>query len=372
MTSAAENRLDRVYLSILNRKGTLNLKRFNTYGKGISLFVAGVLAGVLLKLTLPWLASLPERAAAQNKPIVPLSTADTTAVRLPAYRPAAPDLAVVRFSQIHTERPDRPRFGILRYTVQAGDTPWSIAQKFDLRMESILWGNEGMSADAGSLQIGQQINILPEDGVVYTVQKDDTWEIIEYRNGVAREKIIEYPGNNFQTRASVEIVEGEQLIIPGGRKPVVWVDPGPQVEPGKGRKSTGFYSGDLVTIGTGVYILPVTPVRITQPYWDGHPAIDYDTVTGQPVYAADGGTVIFSGMSQSGYGNLVIIDHGTGYWTYYGHNDVNLVEAGQGVYQGQQIALSGNTGRSTGDHLDFRIRVAGGAFIDPTPLMPKQ
>jgi murein DD-endopeptidase MepM/ murein hydrolase activator NlpD len=260
----------------------------------------------------------------------------------------------------------------MKYTIEAGDTAWSIAQKFDLRIESILWGNEGMSADAGSLIIGQEINILPEDGVLYTVQEEDTWETIEFRNGVEREIITEYPGNKFSFRSSTDLVIGEPIIIPGGKKPIVWLDPGPPVEAGKGRQSAGFYSGALVGIGTGVYILPVSPVRITQPYWDGHPALDFDTVTSQPIYAADGGTVIYSGWSESGYGNLVIIDHGTGYWTYYAHNDVNLVESGQGVYQGQQIAKSGNTGRSSGDHLDFRIRVEGGAFIDPTPLLPLQ
>jgi len=260
----------------------------------------------------------------------------------------------------------------MKYTIRAGDTAWSIAQKFDLRMESILWGNEGMSADAGSLTIGQEINILPEDGVLYTVQKDDTWETIEYRNGVPREKIIAYLGNNFLNRSSSEIVVGERIIIPGGKKPVVWLDPGPIVEPGKGRQSAGFYSGALANTGTGTYLYPVYPVILSQPYWDGHPALDFATDADQPVYAADSGTVIYSGWSESGYGNLIIIDHGTGYWTYYGHNNANLVESGQGVVQGQQIARSGSTGRSSGDHVDFRIRVAGGAFIDPTPLLPAQ
>lgn len=340
--------------------------RFTTNGKRISLFLLGLLVGLLVKSALPLLShsqiERPER-------VKPQPTA-AAIVPLPAFLVDPQTSSISRLTRMDTERPERPRFGIMKYTIKDGDTAWAIAEKFGLRMESILWGNEGMSADAGSLVIGQEINILPEDGVLYTVQQEDTWEKIEYRNGVDREKIIDYIGNDFASRESTDLIPGEQLIIPGGRKPVVWLDPGPQVEPGKGRKSAGFYSGDLVYIGTGVYILPVTPVRITQPFWSGHPALDYDTVTGQPVYAADHGTVIYSGWSESGYGNLIIIDHGTGFWTYYAHNDVNLVESGQGVLQGQQIAKSGNTGRSSGDHLDFRIRVAGAQFIDPTPLMP--
>ena len=82
------------------------------------------------------------------------------------------------------------------------------------------------------------------------------------------------------------------------------------------------------------------------------------------------GTVIFSGWDDSGYGNLIIVDHGNGYWTYYAHNSELLVQAGEGVTQGQTIALAGSTGRSTGPHLDFRIRLNGGAFLDPLTLLP--
>lgn len=291
-------------------------------------------------------------------------------VDLLSSRPALKvNRSIVREADLYTYRPDRPRFDIMKYTIQDGDTAWSIAQKFDLQMESILWGNEGMSADAGSLSVGQVINILPVDGVLHTVQKDDTWERIEYLHGVKREEIVAFIGNPFPEGQDV-LVPGQRLIVPGGRNPVVWQDPGPQVIPGMGRQSPGFYAGPLAGMGTGTFIWPVGPVRITQPYWEGHPAIDIDTVTGQPVYAADSGTIIFSGMSERGYGNLVIIDHGNGFWTYYAHNDVNLVAEGQWVAQGQQIANSGNTGRSTGDHLDFRVRREGGAFLDPMPMLP--
>jgi murein DD-endopeptidase MepM/ murein hydrolase activator NlpD len=311
-----------------------------------------------------------QKRTAATPTTLPQAVSSDQLMALPPFQARTVTTAITRLADLRTYRPERPRFGLTGYEIQEGDTAWSIAEKFGLRMESILWGNENLSADAGSLQIGRVINILPLDGVVHTVQKDETWERIELLHGVKREQIIAFIGNPFPEDRSPELVAGQQLIIPGGRNQVVWTDPGPPVDPSKGRLSPGFYQGALTGVGTGVYILPVSPIRITQPFWEGHPALDFDTVTGQAVWAADGGTVIYSGWSESGYGNLVIIDHGTGYWTYYAHNDYNLVSVGQAVYQGQHIAASGNTGRSSGDHLDFRIRVAGRNFIDPTPLLP--
>ena len=76
--------------------------------------------------------------------------------------------------------------------------------------------------------------------------------------------------------------------------------------------------------------------------------------------AADGGTVTFSGWKGT-YGNLVIITHDNGTKTYYGHNSSLLVSAGQKVYRGQPIAKAGSTGRSTGVHCHFEVRVNGSA-----------
>lgn len=277
----------------------------------------------------------------------------------------------MRIANWHTELPERPRFGIYRYTIQKGDTPWSISQKFGLSIESILWGNEGMSADAGNLQVDQTINILPTDGVLHTTATGDTLERLQLLHGISINTIKDYAGNRVEEFASNDdLPVGIQIIIPGGRNPVVWREPGPAVVPGKGRKSPGFYSGPLIYTGNGYFAWPVSPIIITQPYWSGHPAIDVDTYYRQPVFASDSGTVIYSDWDKTGYGNLVIIDHGNGYWTYYAHNSFNLVSVGQGVLQGEQIAESGSTGNSTGDHLDFRIRVDGGSFLNPADFLP--
>lgn len=313
-----------------------------------------------------------EKAA--QTPIVPKPevTPISTSIALPAMVDSnAWITGITRLADRHTNRPERPRFKVFTYKVEKGDTPWSISQKFDLKIESILWGNEGMSADAGDLQVDRVINILPTDGVLHTISDIDTLDRLQLLHGVPYETIQEYPGNNLEGFAHDEnLPVGEKVIVPGGINPVVWREPGPAVVPGKGRKSPGFYAGGLVYTGSGYFTWPVSPIVITQPYWGGHPAIDIDTYYRQPIFASDSGTVIFSGWDTTGYGNLIIIDHGNGYWTYYAHNSFNLVASGQGVLQGEQIAESGSTGNSTGDHIDFRIRVDGGSFLNPANFLP--
>jgi murein DD-endopeptidase MepM/ murein hydrolase activator NlpD len=94
-----------------------------------------------------------------------------------------------------------------------------------------------------------------------------------------------------------------------------------------------------------------------------HEGIDIAVGSGTPVVAAASGIVIVSGW-MGGYGNLVVVDHGNGLATAYGHNTSVTVSVGQSVSQGQLIAYSGNTGNSTGPHVHFEIRV-GGVAVDP-------
>ena len=89
-----------------------------------------------------------------------------------------------------------------------------------------------------------------------------------------------------------------------------------------------------------------------------HKGIDIAARIGAPVYAADGGKVVFSG-TQGAYGRIIVIDHGGGTQTAYAHNSKLLVSRGQRVHKGQKIAEVGNTGRSTGPHLHFEVRKNG-------------
>ena len=94
-----------------------------------------------------------------------------------------------------------------------------------------------------------------------------------------------------------------------------------------------------------------------------HEGVDIAVSNGTPVVAAAAGTVIVAGW-MGGYGNLVVVDHGGGVATAYGHNTSVTVGVGQQVAQGQLIAYSGNTGHSTGPHVHFEVRINGGA-VDP-------
>jgi murein DD-endopeptidase MepM/ murein hydrolase activator NlpD len=100
-----------------------------------------------------------------------------------------------------------------------------------------------------------------------------------------------------------------------------------------------------------------------------HLGIDIDANTGDPVTAAAEGVVSFSGV-RNGYGNVVEIDHGNGYKTLYAHNSVNLVRAGDVVRAGQQIAKVGSTGRSTGSHLHFEVKLDG-RQVNPRQYLEK-
>ncbi len=274
---------------------------------------------------------------------------------------------ITRLADPHTEMPLRPRTDIITYTVQPGDTPISIAAKFNLRPETILWGNPALSAEADSLRIGLVLNILPVDGVLHIAVEGDTPELLQQRYGSTIEDIVNFPGNDLPRGGPYTLTPGQAVIVPNGHAEIVWKEPGPSFA--AGQNSAGLYTGPLIGAGTGTFIWPVSPIAVTQFYWAGHPALDLDTYRGQPIWASDSGTVIYSGWDDSGYGLLIIIDHANGYRTYYAHNSELLVQSGASIIQGQTIALSGSTGNSTGDHLDFRLR-QGNVFLNPLDYLP--
>ncbi|MBI4734159.1 MAG: M23 family metallopeptidase [Rubrobacteridae bacterium] len=133
-------------------------------------------------------------------------------------------------------------------------------------------------------------------------------------------------------------------------------------------KRGGSLSSSSLTIkGSGQLKMPCG-ARITSSFgWRFHPVlhyrrlhtgIDFGAPSGSTIMAADGGKVILAGW-MGGYGNAVVISHGNGITTLYGHNSRLLVDVGDSVSQGQAIAKSGSTGLSTGPHLHFEVRVNG-------------
>lgn len=144
-----------------------------------------------------------------------------------------------------------------------------------------------------------------------------------------------------------------------------------------GSSSGGDDSGYYQPVsGSGQMIWPVNGV-ITSPFGSRehpifgrqilHSGIDIGVDYGTPVHAADGGVVVEAGWI-SGYGYAVVIDHGNGTSTLYGHNESLAVSSGQSVSQGQVIAYAGSTGNSTGPHVHFEVRV-GGEPVDPNSYL---
>ena len=99
-----------------------------------------------------------------------------------------------------------------------------------------------------------------------------------------------------------------------------------------------------------------------------HAGIDLAAPIGTPIYATADGIVSDAGWNSGGYGNLIKVDHGSGIETRYGHLSRILVSPGQRVTRGQQIGRMGSTGRSTGSHLHYEVRISGSA-VNPIPFM---
>jgi murein DD-endopeptidase MepM/ murein hydrolase activator NlpD len=263
---------------------------------------------------------------------------------------------VVRAPVPRTEIPSRLRRSVFTYTVQPGDTVQGIALTYGIQPETIMWSNSAVEDAPDYLQIGQQLVILPVDGVYHTVAKGDTLESIAKKYKATIESITGVSFNNLQS-PDYKIEPGMRLIVAGGEKPYV-------------PKVVTAYTGSVPqgARGTGRFQWPVLGT-LTQGYWWGHRALDIGAATGSPVRAADGGFVSFAGWTDIGYGNLVVVDHANGYATYYAHLSGFRVYVGQSVQRGQLIGLVGSTGNSSGPHLHFEIRF-NHTLLNPGVYLP--
>jgi LysM repeat protein len=273
--------------------------------------------------------------------------ADLTGVPLLVSNSLSPHLNSITFEG------KRPEHSLVTYTVQANDTPIGIALEFEIEPETLLGGNAFLSEEASALHTGDILTILSVDGVLHDVRDGDTLEKLANQYGVSAEEIIAYKPNNLEF--PYRLYPETQIMVPGGTREV-WFWTAPQA-PSRASTSDSTGSGIASLVqGTGTFIWPIGYRRITQAYWYGHPAIDIGVPDGTPLYASDTGTVTWAGWNVYGYGNLIVINHGNGYETYYGHLSGINVYPGQVVNQGQHIGATGNTGRSSGPHLHFEIR----------------
>nr|WP_290668300.1 M23 family metallopeptidase [Ardenticatena sp.] len=265
----------------------------------------------------------------------------------------------LREENVPEEKPAIERTEPIVYIVRAGDTPISIAERFGLSPETIVWANAELEGNPALLRIGQQLIIPPVDGVLHTVKAGDTLESIARKYEVSVDDIINWAPNNL-TRDS-QLVVGQKIMVPEGVKP--FTRPRPSLTTGKLIAPPSNFTG-----ATGSFIWPTSGV-LTQYAWSGHMALDIANAFGTPIYAADAGVVIYAGWDNTGYGNMTLIDHGNGFRTRYAHQSAFKVSVGQQVSKGQLIGLMGSTGRSTGPHVHFEI-IYNGVRQNPMRYLP--
>lgn len=253
------------------------------------------------------------------------------------------------------------------YVVQPGDHLDLIAEKTNMTVEEIKELNPGIESNE-NLYYDDRLNItVPRAAVQIMVQKQETYEESYNEDIVYEDDGSMYIGEN------VVLEEGS-----AGRHIVTdLVTYNGEMESGREQLAETVEVAAVAQVvlrGTKsrpTYMYPVTNWVVTSNFgyrWGRlHAGTDVGVPTGTTVRASRGGQITVAGWL-GGYGNCVMIDHGDGITTVYGHLSEINCSVGQYVDQGQQIALSGNTGRSTGPHLHFEIRVNGVAE-DATPYL---
>ena len=263
--------------------------------------------------------------------------------------------------------------GEVTYTVQAGDSYYYIAELYGMSVDDLLDMNPGY--DPKLLRVGDVLtisNAVPYLTIVNVERQNYVQDIpyeVEYQddNTMYQGDYKVLSAGTFgkaDVTANVTYINGEETA----RQVVASVTLSDPVTETQARgtipRPTWFPTGSFRwpcngTI-TSYFGRRNTGIKGASTY---HEAIDIANSYGTPIYASDGGTVTYSGW-RGGYGYLVIIDHGNGYQTYYGHNSSLVVSVGEHVYKGQQIARMGSTGVSSGNHCHFGILI-NGTFVNP-------
>lgn len=248
------------------------------------------------------------------------------------------------------------RSDVTTYVVQGGDTIGGIANRFAITQKTILAANN--LANANLIKPGQELLIPPITGVLHKVAKGDSIGSISQKYKVDSQEILDF--NRLTDPSSISV--DQLLTIPGAEVPDVVPDvPAAQPQPPK----RGIFAGPANVpspappISGGKLNWPTARRGINQYFRYRHTGIDAECRMGDPLYAAREGTVSAVIYQRTSYGYHVIIDHGAGFQTLYGHASKIFVKPGQRVTKGQTIAMCGSTGYSTGTHVHFETRING-------------
>ena len=222
------------------------------------------------------------------------------------------------------------------YVIQKNDTLSHIGRKFNINIDTIISYNEIKSAR--SLRIGKVLIIPNINGILHMVKKSESLDKIanQYKKYNVRLDDIVFINEIERNK----ITPGERLFIPGAKLPTE--------SPLRKLEFIRPVQGRIVSV-VGRRRHPVYRV------YKFHTGLDIKANYGSPVKAARDGRVKFAGW-KGGYGKLVIINHGGGLQTYYGHLSKFYVKNGMHVKKRRVIGRVGSTGISTGSHLHFEVR----------------
>lgn len=264
------------------------------------------------------------------------------------------------------------------HKVEKGENFWVIAEKYDISVDNLISANPNVVPER--IQIGQEISLIVPKPLISVVTIEESIYSKNIQYDVVYEDSSSYYKGDYRTKISgiygeLEIVADvykengvevkrevlSETVLKKPRTKVVYKgtkNPPPRI--GTGTFDYPFdTSRGRVTSGFGMRYHPV--------YRDyrRHTGIDIAMSSGSPIYAADGGRVVYVGYN-GGYGMMIKINHGENIETIYAHLSKYYVNVGDKVFKGEKIGLSGNTGTSTGPHLHFEVRKLG------TPIDPKK
>jgi murein DD-endopeptidase MepM/ murein hydrolase activator NlpD len=250
------------------------------------------------------------------------------------------------------------------HTIQSGENFWVISENYGLSVDDLIRANPDVVPER--IQIGQEISLIVPRPLINVRTKERQ----HYEERIPFEVVYEDNSNMYKEeyRTKVQGTYGESAIVADVVKEN-GIELGRLVvseETVKDPSAKVVYRGTKdppPRIGTGTFSRPTSRGYITSPFGERwgrrHEGVDIGLPMNTAIRAADGGVVVETGYDRYGYGYYVKIDHGANMMTLYAHNNKILVTRGQKVFKGEQIALSGNTGRSTGPHLHFEVRKNG-------------
>lgn len=271
------------------------------------------------------------------------------------------------------------------HIVESGDTLSKIGRETGISVSDLKLYN---NLESDMIYIGQKIYYLPHKAGkrsfitereipadnIHIVAKSEDLPLIAQIYGLDLLDLVHY--NNI---TSWKLKTGDKIFL-REHEPLVRSKPQPQVSKPlpktavtvvpKPHKAAAKPVKKVETSNIGsLQSQPVVTYQITRRFnkAERHQGIDLAAAAGTPIYAVYDGEVVYAGV-QKGYGNLVILEHGDRVMTVYAHNQSNIVETGEKVKAGEQIAAMGSTGRSTGNHLHFEIRKAGQP-LNPEPYL---